>query len=752
MNILMTTMSLDIGGAETHIIELCKELKRRDCDAEITVASNGGVYVDELEKHGIKHIKLPLHTKRLFSVIKSYTALKKLLKNGNYDVVHAHARIPAFICGMLCKKLKIKFVTTAHGVYKITPYWRILSNWGERALAVSYDVKQYLINQYKMASDNITVTINGIDVNNFSNSVDSTNIVSEFNLNKSPSSHRIGWAARIDNESAHIAFQLVEATPMLFALYEDLEIVITGNGTAYTELKQQVDNVNRLLGKKVVIMTGARTDINKFMASCDIFIGVSRSVLEAMSAERPVILSGSQGYLGIFNDDKLKPALDTNFCCRGYKMSTVKELSADIINLFSMSDFEKAAMGKYNRSIVIDRYSIIRMANDAVSVYRKMAPFEHFKHGDIIMSGYFGFGNMGDDSLLQQIINRIKLLDNDVKITVLSKTPKTTSRIYGVNSINRFNLISIHNAMRHAKLLINGGGNLLQNKTSKRSLIYYIHIMKLAKKYGLKLMLYASGIGPVYGEKYVEMTKDILNEADVITLREELSLTEIKKMGVTSPQISLTCDPVFHLECADENWVKYVMYREGLSMNKKYFMFSPRAIKDKFIHLPDNFDDILADACYQTARKYKLQPVIIPLQPKTDYDICKKIADQSGGIVISGLSAAELAGLTKHMEFVAGLRLHLLIYAISAATPVIAIDCDPKIKGLFELIESPYIIDVEKFTAAKFVDMAGALMNNSSKVRTEFEQRVQSFCKLSENDAKYVIELLGDEGREGTRF
>ena len=742
----MTTMSLDIGGAETHIIELCKELMRRDCNSKITVASNGGVYVAELEANGIEHITLPLHTKKIFSVIKSYFGIKKILKHGNYDIVHAHARIPAFICGIICKKLKIKLVTTAHGVYNVTPYWRVLSNWGERALAVSYDVKQYLINQYKMTSDNITMTINGIDVNNFSGSVDYSDIVREFSLNESGKTHRIGWVSRIDNENAHIAFQLVEAAPMLYALYDNLEILIVGNGTAYIELKQKVDNVNRLLGKKVIIMTGARTDINKFLACCDIFVGVSRSVLEAMSAEKPVILSGSQGYLGIFNENKLKSALDTNFCCRGYDMSTVRQLSADIIKLFSLSDTARADMGRYNRSIVFDRYSITRMANDAVSVYKKMAPYRHYKYGDIIMSGYFGFGNMGDDSLLQQIINRIKALDNDVKITVLSKKPRTTSRIYGVNSINRFNMIAVHSAMKHAKLLINGGGNLLQNKTSKRSLIYYIHIMKLAKKYGLKLMLYASGIGPVHGEKYLKMTKDILNEADVITLREELSLTELKRMGVENPNVSLTCDPVFHLDCADENWVKYVMYREGLSLNKKYFMFSPRAIKDKFSNLPHNFDDILAEACLQTARKYRLEPVIIPLQPKTDYDICKKIANYAGGKVITGLSAAELAGLTKHMEFVAGLRLHLLIYAISAGTPVIAIDCDPKIKGLFELIESPYIIDVEKFTSAKFVDMAGALMNNSAKVRTDFNRHVNEFRELSLGDAEHVIALLGDGG------
>lgn len=744
MKILMTTMSLDIGGAETHIIELCKELKRRDYnhDAKIIVASNGGVYVSELEANGIRHVKLPLHNKKLSSVIKSYFALKKLLKEEQFDIVHAHARIPAFICGLLCKKLKIKFVTTAHGVYNVTPYWRMLSNWGERSLAVSYDVKQYLIEQYKMASDNITVTINGIDVNNFAKSIDYRDIVKEFQLNTSQNTHRIGWVARTDYENAHIAFQLIELTPMLFALYDNLEIVIVGNGSAYLDLKQQADNVNRLLGKKVIIMPGARTDINKFLACFDIFIGVSRSVLEAMSAEKPVILSGSQGYLGIFDDNKLKSALDTNFCCRGYPMSTVKQLSADIIKLFSLPGQDKLIMGKYNRNVVIERYSIKRMTDDAVSVYEKMTPFKHYKYSEIIMSGYYGFGNMGDDSLLQQIINSIKTLDKNVTITVLSKNPKRTSQIYGVNSINRFDIISISRVMKHAKLLINGGGNLLQNKTSKRSLIYYIYIMKLAKKFGLKLMLYASGIGPVHGEKYLEMTKNILNEVDIITLREELSLKEIQNLNVSNPNIYVTCDPAFYMDSADENWVKYVMYREGLSLNKKYFLFSPRSIKDSFIKLPENFDNMLAEACYQIAKTYKLEPIIVPLHPKTDYTVCKKIADYAGGKVICGLSAVELAGLTKHMEFVAGLRLHLLIYAISAETPVIAIDCDPKIRGIFELIESPYIINAEQFTVGKFVDMAGALMYNSDKVRQDLKRHVDKFRKLSLTDAQYVIELL----------
>lgn len=744
MKILMTTMSLDIGGAETHIIELAKELMRRDGDTKITVASNGGVYVSELESNGIRHVTLPLHTKNLISVIKSYFGLKKLIEAERFDIIHAHARIPAFICGFLAGKYKIRFVTTAHGVYKVTPYWKLLSNWGERALAVSYDVKQYLISEYNMPSDNITMTINGIDVNRFARGVPYSDVVSEFALNTSDVKHRIMYVSRIDRENAHIAFQLAEAAPMLFVLYDDLEIIIVGHGTAFLELARQVSEVNRLLGKEVIKLTGARTDINKFMACADIFIGVSRSALEAMSAELPVILSGSQGYIGIFSEKKLRDALDTNFCCRGFDMSTPKQLYNDITGIFSMSEAERRAMGKYNRSVVIERYSIKRMGDDAVSVYGKVMPYKSFKYGDIILNGYYGFGNMGDDSLLQQIINSMRSLEPDIKITVLSKTPKTTSRIYGVHSVNRFNILSVINLMKHARLLVYGGGNLLQNKTSNRSLLYYIFILKLAKKYNLKTMLYASGIGPLYGRRYRELSKNILNETDLITLRERSSLNELNEIGVVNPNVHITCDPAFFMECANENWIKYVMFREGLSLNKKYFMFAPRNIKDSHIKTPAGLDYRLAEACLQISKRYKLEPVIIPLQPKYDMDICKKIAEHSGGKLISGLSASELAGFTKQMAFVTGMRLHLLIYAMAAGTPVLALDCDPKISALFERVNLPYIIGIEKFTVGKFIDMSGALLNNGKKVSADLLAAVADLRNLALTDAKYALDLLND--------
>ena len=99
MKILMATMGLDIGGAETHIVELAKELKAEGHD--IVVASNGGVYVPEIVAAGIRHYQVPMHRRDAGCMLRSRKLLKEIIRTERPDVVHAHARIPAFLCGTL---------------------------------------------------------------------------------------------------------------------------------------------------------------------------------------------------------------------------------------------------------------------------------------------------------------------------------------------------------------------------------------------------------------------------------------------------------------------------------------------------------------------------------------------------------------------------------------------------------------------------------------------------------------------------
>ena len=166
MKILMATMGLDIGGAETHIVELSKQLKAQGHD--VSIVSNGGVYVPEITEAGIHHYQAPLNRRDATDMLKARSILKQVIQREKPDVVHAHARIPAFLCGTLKKSMGFPFVTSCHGVYQVSGALKLLSDWGERTLAVSEDIRDYLVEQYQIPADHIALTINGIDTEKFS--------------------------------------------------------------------------------------------------------------------------------------------------------------------------------------------------------------------------------------------------------------------------------------------------------------------------------------------------------------------------------------------------------------------------------------------------------------------------------------------------------------------------------------------------------------------------------------------------------
>ena len=93
---------------------------------------------------------------------------------------------------------------------------------------------------------------------------------------------------------------------------------------------------------------------------------------------------------------------------------------------------------------------------------------------DVMISGYYGFNNSGDDAILLAIINDLRKIKNDIRIVVLSKNPKDTAANYGVDSIDRFNIFEVMRTMGKTKLFLNGGGNLIQDVTSTRTLMNYL--------------------------------------------------------------------------------------------------------------------------------------------------------------------------------------------------------------------------------------------------------------------------------------
>ena len=367
MNILMALMGLDIGGAETHVAELSKELKRRGHN--IVIASNGGVYEKELADFGIKHYKVPLQNKKPNNIISSISLLKQIIKDEKIDIVHSHARIPSFLLGKLQKSMKFPFVTTAHWIFSTKYGLKYITDWGQKTLAVSEDIKKYLIDNYNIPEKNITVTVNGIDTEKFKKNNPCDDIIKEFSISESDKT--IVYVSRMDSDRSLVAHQLISSVDALVPVIDNLKCIIVGGGNDFDNVKKEADAVNKKYGKDIIILTGARTDINKIIYAANLFVGVSRAALEAMASQKPCIIAGNEGYIGLFDENKLEIAFATNFCCRGCEKSQTEILTQDIANFFGMWEDEIDRMARYSREVVLEHYSVAKMADDAEKVYKE---------------------------------------------------------------------------------------------------------------------------------------------------------------------------------------------------------------------------------------------------------------------------------------------------------------------------------------------------------------------------------------------
>lgn len=364
LRILLAIMQFDIGGAETHVLELAKELSKRGL--YVVVTSTGGAYVKELEKFNIKHYKVPLNSKNPFTVAKAYKKLQRIIEDEKIDIVHSHARIPSFILGMLHKKMKFPFVTSAHGVFTTKYGLKYITDWGQATVAVSEDIKKYLIDNYNYPEDRIVVTINGIDLKVFSKNTDKSAAYKEFGL--SEKDFIICFVSRLDTDCTMAARQIIKSMPKLLEQIPNLKFLIVGGGSDYENIKKLADEMNEKCGR-CIILAGGRTDMAKVIAPADLFVGVSRAALEAMAAQKPVILAGNQGYIGIFDKDTKQESFATNFCGRGCGVIDDENLYNDILKYYRMSDDEKEELGKYGREVIEKQYSVEKMTDDNILAY-----------------------------------------------------------------------------------------------------------------------------------------------------------------------------------------------------------------------------------------------------------------------------------------------------------------------------------------------------------------------------------------------
>lgn len=359
----------------------------------------------------------------------------------------------------------------------------------------------------------------------------------------------------------------------------------------------------------------------------------------------------------------------------------------------------------------------------------------------IVICGYHGFANSGDEALLKSVIDTLRAKQSDLSITVLSMHPESTKKLYNVDSVYRYNLIKIRSLFKKSDLFIFGGGSLLQDVTSKRSLYYYLTIINMALKSGIKVMLYGNGIGPLNHPKSRIKTAKCLNKVDLITLRDDLSDKLLAEIGVTTPPIHITADPAFTLKFENLPTSESLLAEAKMTNDKSYAVIAVREWKNSV----GDFKNIIAGFCDNLYEKYGIISLFIPMQYKEDEQISREILTKmrsTGYMIERPLEIDEIFSLIGYSKLSLGMRLHTLIYATALGVPVIALSYDPKVTAFMQSLHQPICIDVESLTLDTLQNESAGLIQNLSSRRDDLILSLKNLRKNAEENADLAIELL----------
>ena len=168
--IMQVIPSLGAGGAEQGCIDVAAELVK--AKAKAIIVSHGGMRIPELTRLGVTHIDLPVDSKKPTTMYFNIGRLRRLIREYNVDIVHARSRAPAWSCLKACEGTRAHFMTTCHAPYNIHDsnikrFYNSSIARGERVIAISDYVAEYLKNNYEIDPNIIRTIHRGVPIERF---------------------------------------------------------------------------------------------------------------------------------------------------------------------------------------------------------------------------------------------------------------------------------------------------------------------------------------------------------------------------------------------------------------------------------------------------------------------------------------------------------------------------------------------------------------------------------------------------------
>ena len=723
----------DTGGAKTHVLHLLKELNSY-IDAQL-VCFRKAEFSDEAEKMGV-----PIHVIESGNPMVGLRELRRLLGGQHIDIIHCHGARGNLMGNLLKRYVDAPVVTTVHSDYR-------LDYLGRAVARLSYGTTNLValrrVNYYIGVSENITETLierrfpadrienirNGIDFSSPIQTMPKEDFFRSVGMDYRPGDVVAGIVARLS--PVKDIPTLLRAMKTACAALPNLKLAIAGDGEDRDKL-ESLTNQQGLCDR--VCFCGWLHDVNSFFNAIDIALltslseGFPYSITEGARMRKVTVSTDVGGIPALIKHN------ETGLL---FKPRDHKRLSELLITLAKDPGLrQRLGDALYQRAR--QEYSIESMVRRQLEIYNHILQREarnagHTGRDGVVICGAYGHGNAGDDAILKSIIGSVRGLDPYLPITVLAKNALSIKKRYRVNAVYTFNLPMIIKKLARSRLYINGGGTLIQNATSHRSLWYYLMTLRLAKLLGDKVAMYGCGIGPVVGKKNLWLVRQALNKSvDSITLRDPDSLKELERYGVDRPRTDLSSDPALMLSPPDGNQVDRFFLDQGLDPKGRYICFllrSWRGFTEKA--------GIIARCADRARQQLGLEPVFISINQEQDGYAAACVAEKMRipGKILEGAPGPQmLIGVLSKMSVVVSMRLHGLIFSSLSGAPLVGISYDPKIGAFLRYLGYGQCIDL----SALQEDWLNAAISSAAELLPQREQLKEKAAVLSQVERKNI--------------
>lgn len=360
----------------------------------------------------------------------------------------------------------------------------------------------------------------------------------------------------------------------------------------------------------------------------------------------------------------------------------------------------------------------------------------------LVLSGYYGFGNSGDEAVLQSILLALKHQGEASGIPihpiVLSANPEQTSKMYGVEAYHRMKPAQVWKALRSSDGLISGGGSLLQDATSSKTIPYYLAVIKLAQWLKKPVFVYSQGVGPVHNHTFYKWIRSTFHKCAYISVRDRESAELLGKMGLPAERIDVVPDPVMGLPLRNETGPVSREEEPCAGISVRFWNQDRSELK------------ALAEALGQLHAKTGIKLRFLPFHLPSDTEASEYVMEQLSPEVRK--AASIVTGITHPQDMLAevstcdlliGMRLHSLIYAASQFVPMIGISYDPKIDHFLNRLGMQAAASTTAFDPDKLVREAMPLLENRESWVKEKTDAIQKLKEEAHKPAKEITACLG---------